>query len=539
MNKHLILAILFSFLFLTRFAFAETFGTPPRKRVVMQPSIDSVAVVSEKKNQLVMLVNLLGHFRVDVKHCLVNSIGNGDVEEISKSDFVFFISDNDGKIPSNILNLMVHRKKGFCFVGNDLYVLLRRVRYPISYNGEISSYSYINYRGRRYFNDGRSAFFSSYSMNGGKVLSYFTDGTNRAVYIGKMGNMWFVTNPALYGYSIPGLIFADALHDILKREHTRVLGALIRLEDINPSYDDKVLEKTLSYLYRNHLPFAMIFYLVYVDFADKEVITISQRPDLVRILKKADRRGGTLILHGVTHQYRKVEISGEGSEFWDMERNAMIPNFKKYFDERMRYAIMVSKKYGIPFRAFEAPHYNLPLVGQEMLKKYFPVYVGQAMVNNDNYRVTQQFPYFIYRSYAGLFIVPENLGYVAIHEEEKGVGSILSRARLLKEIVRDPVAAFFFHPFVGVKYLREVVEGLENMGYNFVDLKNVIPLYEMPDVKAVSIKNIGLPFDISKVEKKKGKLDLRILVLGIFLTVVVLSVAYIFRLYRNRRNRWE
>lgn len=221
----------------------------------------TVTVLSERKDSLVMLVNLLGHFRIDVRCYIVNELDDGDMRDIDSGDLFFFVSDNDGKIPKKVLDLMIHRKRDFCFVGNDLYLLLKKKKYPIKYNGIIGSYDYISYRKSCYFNSDREDIFSSYSMSGGKILSYFTDGRNSAVYIGKSGNMWFVTNPNLYGYSLTGLILDDALHDIVGENHPRVLRALIRLGDINPNYDAKVLKDTLSYLYKNHLPFAMIFYL--------------------------------------------------------------------------------------------------------------------------------------------------------------------------------------------------------------------------------------------------------------------------------------
>lgn len=34
--------------------------------------------------------------------------------------------------------------------------------------------------------------------------------------------------------------------------------------------------------------------------------------------------------------------------------------------------------------------------------------------------------------------------------------------------VRESTASFFYHPFLGVEQLRETIDGIEDLGYNFV-----------------------------------------------------------------------
>ena len=35
-------------------------------------------------------------------------------------------------------------------------------------------------------------------------------------------------------------------------------------------------------------------------------------------------------------------------------------------------------------------------------------------------------------------------------------------------VVRDGVASFFYHPFLGLQYLPQLVEGIQQLGYTFV-----------------------------------------------------------------------
>ncbi|WKK94798.1 DUF2334 domain-containing protein [Clostridioides difficile] len=55
----------------------------------------------------------------------------------------------------------------------------------------------------------------------------------------------------------------------------------------------------------------------YVNPKNHKVITLSESPEIVKAIKYMQDKGGTVILHGYTHQYKKEEVSGEGYEFWD------------------------------------------------------------------------------------------------------------------------------------------------------------------------------------------------------------------------------
>ncbi|MCD6420085.1 MAG: DUF2334 domain-containing protein, partial [Synergistetes bacterium] len=62
-----------------------------------------ISVLAEKKESMVMLVNLFGNFRADVR----------------------LVSNNGKKASKKALDLLTHRKGEFCFIGNDLYGMYR------------------------------------------------------------------------------------------------------------------------------------------------------------------------------------------------------------------------------------------------------------------------------------------------------------------------------------------------------------------------------------------------------------------------------
>ncbi|GEM_PF-1790307 len=515
------------YLFTTRKKYKELF-----KIILIIVTISSLSSISaygktaivtgEKKSDIIMVANLLGHFKLDVKTYLAKDI---DTKEAENTDILFFISNNDHIIPKNIVNIFTKRKKELCFIGQDPEAIIREGTYPITYVGITKDFPYLIYKNTTVFNEWEM-YIPKIKIGEGKVYGYFSNLKDKIPAYIKTKNLWIITGSPFYSFT--GIAFSDLLHDIIGEDHKGIPKALIRIEDINPDYPLKVLKKTTDYLIKENLPFAMAFYPVYMNFALKESVTLDRRPKMVKYLKELDSHRGRIIMHGITHQYSKEEISGEGSEFWDMIHNRPIPNFKEYFEKRISYGISTFKRLNIPFYAFEPPHYNLSIEGEFELKKYIPIYVGQVMI--DDPESTQEFYYPIYKSYAGLYIIPENLGYVEKEDPKESIERILYKARIIKKMVRDPFVGFFFHPFMGVKYLKPIIKGLDEMGYYFVDLKKEVPPLKIPKVKEVKIEDLNLPFYYK--ERKGFKLSTKT-----FSIIASLSVLLLALLYISKRRR--
>ena len=85
------------------------------------------------------------------------------------------------------------------------------------------------------------------------------------------------------------------------------------------------------------------------------------------------------------------------------------------------------------------------------------------------YIFEQSTPYLIKDSYGSL-VVPENLGYIADPSDTASGPNtrkdLLAGAAALST-VRDSVASFFYHPFLGSTHLVDVVRELKEMGYTF------------------------------------------------------------------------
>ncbi len=121
-----------------------------------------------------------------------------------------------------------------------------------------------------------------------------------------------------FAFAVEGgryLILAELLHLILGQPHAPSRRGLVRIEDVNPQSDPSSLRKIADYLGREGVPFQISLIPIFKDPDAQREVLLSQRPAVVEAVTDMVARGGTIVLHGVTHQHRGA--SGNDYEFWD------------------------------------------------------------------------------------------------------------------------------------------------------------------------------------------------------------------------------
>ena len=284
------------------------------------------------------------------------------------------------------------------------------------------------------------------------------------------------------------IFFAEKLHDILGQEHKEFHPALIRIEDVDPTEDPNSIRKIADLLHGEGVPFLVAVVPLYVDPGNNVRIALSDKPDMVDALRYAEQHGGTIVMHGVTHQYHGVTTNDY--EFWDGAANKPITNDNAaYVQQKLEIGVQELMRNGIYPVAWETPHYGASEIDYAAIGKVFSTVVEQRMLMNDlNY--SQFFPYEIKKDMFGEKIIPENLGYVPLgsnQEEEQAVKDIIEGARI-NLYVRDGYATAFFHPFMPIHLLKEIVEGIKGLGYTFVSLRDQNNLVKLPDRAIVTGK---------------------------------------------------
>jgi uncharacterized protein YdaL len=293
-------------------------------------------------------------------------------------------------------------------------------------------------------------------------------------YIIKSGNFMYVADSPFSNATEADryLLFADLLHDILGEDHSTRHTALIRIEDVSPLENPAELRDIADLLSDLNIPFLVGIIPFYIEPEAGIRVSMSEKPDFVDALHYMVEHSATIVMHGVTHQYRGQTATDY--EFWDEATDKPIRNdSKEYVERKINTGIEECVKNGIYPLLWETPHYAASTLDYSVISTFFSSVIEQRLAI-DQLDYGQYFPYVIEHDLYGERIYPENLGYVpmsdSIEQEREAVKKIVKAAEL-NLTVRDGYASFFFHPFLPLELLRELVTSIQELGYTFADLR--------------------------------------------------------------------
>lgn len=296
------------------------------------------------------------------------------------------------------------------------------------------------------------------------------------------------------------LAFADLLFDALDPNAVERHRALVRIEDVTPDDDPDDLRAVADYLSSRGVPFGVAVVSEYHDplgfytGGTPEHRTLRQAPEVVSALKYMESKGGVLLMHGYTHQWDGdinpyTEVSADDTEFFRFIENddhtinyaGPLPDDSvSWATGRMDKGFRGFQRAGLTAPTiFEFPHYAGSVASYQAAAAEFPTrwerslyFPGALSGSPPDYRwiFGQLFPYPV-RDVYGTKVLPENLG--DIEPEPFYIFPVrfpedLLNAASKNMVVRDGVAAFYFHPFFDIDYLKETVEGMQAMGFTFV-----------------------------------------------------------------------
>jgi len=217
--------------------------------------------------------------------------------------------------------------------------------------------------------------------------------------------------------------------------------------------------------------------------------------DLIRYMVE---HSGTPVLHGYTHQHDTN--SAFDYEFWDGENDKPFPEDSyAWADERIRAGVeQFEKAMGYAPIIWETPHYSASPNTYFALNESFQVIYERVQVFNDFHiptrtsgldythipYITQTFPYQIFNSIYGLRILPENLGYLErggkkdldVLPTPNGKLTLANRYW----VVRDGVVSLMFHHWQPAEDFYATINGLQEMGYTFVSVADLLKETPVP-----------------------------------------------------------
>jgi hypothetical protein len=234
-------------------------------------------------------------------------------------------------------------------------------------------------------------------------------------------------------------------------------------------------------------------------------VRLKERPHLVRALQECTEKGGSVVMHGYTHQYHNE--SGEGHEFWDVEHDKPIAEYdESVLRSKMEQGIQELTALQLYPIAWETPHYSASARDYRMFAQYFSTAVERRQLTDRTWLANQSFPYVV-RDVHGQTVIPENLGYIHFEEDET-VEKKIEGARRLR-IVRDAVAGVFYHPYYEPKYLGLLVDALVREGFAPFDLRNVPGSVMARDIHVFSgiggSDFLGRPSDLARRLDREGR----------------------------------
>ena len=296
------------------------------------------------------------------------------------------------------------------------------------------------------------------------------------------------------------LAFADLLTGVLAPATAERHRALVRIEDVGPDADPAELRAVADLLYSQKVPFTVAVYPRYRDpkgaltGGKAEDYTLRQRPEVVKALKYMQQRGGTLLMHGYTHQLNAANnpydgVSGNDFEFYrahvdEADRviydGPVAGDSTAWATSRILASRLEFARAGLSQPTiFEFPHYAGSAVDYATVNSLFGVRYERGLYfpgtlrgkAADHTRLSGQFFPYAVRDVYGSVVIPENIGNIEpeaynTHPERLPADLVASAKRNL--VVRDGVASFFYHPYLGTEYLKQTVTGIKGLGYTFV-----------------------------------------------------------------------
>lgn len=464
---------------------------------------DSKKETSYNRDILKMVRTLLGRFSSNIELLKLSNYDN----EISKTYYshIFIIGINENSYSNDektntLINSLDSYKGVICWLGYGIENLLEYKKYNLEYIKKTNNINSVTYKGKEYNLDEQYLFNIVKSTDkNSKIIGTISDTVNEYPYIVNDKNLFYVSKLDLDGVLF--YIFCDSLNDVFNVKTFNKGRIFVRIEDVHAFREPKELIKIADYLSNKNIPFTIALIPAYVNPKNHKITTLSESPEIVKAVKYMQDKGGTVILHGYTHQYKNEEVSGEGYEFWDGEKDEPLKeNMKIFVKDRVLKGLRICIENGIYPLAFEAPHYAIESEGYKELKKYFSTYVGQQQ-NNDKKFSTNTYPYVIRDTEEFNIFIPENLGY--IDPEDKFTFQNIKENLDIVSIVRGFSGGFFFHSYLDIKYLKDTVEYLEKQNIEFMNLRDFDNWVKVDDIQ---IRNNGNEIKVNydrNLEKNK------------------------------------
>lgn len=456
-------------------------GSQPKKVLIVAEgsgSLTNFAMANGRK-----LANLMGHFNTQYTVKGVDEYSSG---EMNKYDFIFYVGfHTKNQPPAKFVDDVLKTKKHIIWLNSGLTeVCAKNENFSKTFGFKVLEFDTLSAfnlvkagsktfaKGTTYLNistivDRKKAqvIATAVSANRQKELPY-------AIH---SNNLYYFADSPLDMVNLGSdryLYFSDLLHDILGEQHPVSHTAVLRIEDVNALSNPLKLREIADILCDRNIPFLVGVIPFYVDPIKGINISLSDKLEVVDALKYMVSKGGSIVMHGSTHQYKAN--SGNDYEFWDGSTDTPIKEeTEQGINKKLDDGIQEFMRNGLYPLLWETPHYAASIKFYNIVPKYFSAAIETRLTEENSY-CGQSFPYILNRDIYGQKIYPENLGYVPLDNSmdvENGYVQDIVNAAKANLSVRDGFASCFFHPFLNLDLLKTIVDRITALGYTYIDFR--------------------------------------------------------------------
>ncbi len=546
MKKCLIL--LFSILLLIPVHTSAQTSSKPKVLILYSTENNTVT------NNVQILNTQLGHFTKDITVKSLKEIN--EITNSSSYTHIVYMGEKKEDLSTEVKQFLESFSGPVLVLGQNVEQLSNRFSFITSDETDIRTHT-IEYPTHKLKNELQEERLMKKIEAKGTTLAcaLSADGTHPLIV--QQGTSYYVATPNLFDWMshyVGEMLFSY----FEQKPMTNKTSAYLRLEDVHPAVNVKQLKEIAELLKEKKLPYMITVIPVYKDPDTGKTVHLKDNPELVDVLRFMQDNGGSIVMHGYTHQFYDSE-TGEGFEFWDVKTDQPIrqsnhekPKTKEDFQSTEDYnkyvengkafeekytkdhiekgitELVEAKLYPV---AFEAPHYTMSQKGYEILSQYFSTYVGQLQLNDTTWKSMHSPAYISTPSFLhGMKLIPETVGFI---EEDKpqAIAKMKERAVSIEKL-SDGIIGAFYHPYLGVTPLKEVLKELESIpNIEWIDLQKETNEVKMKDIYITTNK------DGIHVEKPTSANDIidYIKQYGFFLIIGFIIIVFLLLLRRAKK----
>lgn len=482
---------------------------------------DASNYYGDGRDAVTSISNLLRHFDQELTYSELNAF-EGDLADY---DHVMVLCFRDNQVNETLLKQLANYDKPILWIGKCLNQLTDLSHHEMRQYDEVNNLTRVVYKDRFYDIGIKRYFEKVFVGDESYVYSYLYDGAQKYPFIIREDNLYYVTRmdlnePLFY-------IFSDVLYDFYDKPIDYGQRVFIKIADVSPYTNSESLLEKAKYLLERRIPFAVSINPIYREEGSRYSTPLSEREDLVKVLKFIQENNQALIVQGGTQFFSPEGIRGESYFSWAGSFDEKASDDEKsvyaWSREFMNLALEecgVNELYPI---GFEGAHYRLSKETYTYIGQVFDLYIGSLQTNDWQETITV-YPWDLSDVNGIHRYIPDNLGVFS----GRGTSELQQlKSNLDKmDIVSEFVGGVSISADLELRELAKLVQFLQDRQMSFYNIKEHSVEVRGENVHIIS--DLEHLIGESAVEKEISPI---MSAMDIIVVVVLMGLTFVFFLF--------